>query len=826
MKLKNIVIITFCLLTIVATGQNSLKGKVVDFSTAQSVPGAVVFLPQLNVGATSDSTGHYAIKGLPKGNYTVEVQLLGYTTITKQVNIDGEVKVNFTLFPTAALRQDVVITALGNITTNQRSPVPVDVVSHDALLQTTATNVVDAIATQPGVTAVTTGPGVSKPEVRGLGFNRVLTTFDGVRQEDFQWGDEHGIQIDPYAVYDAEIIRGPASLQYGSDAVGGVVSFKSAPFPESGTIQGSILTEYQTNNGLIGSSFNVSGNNNGVVWDARGSENVAHCYQDPKDGYVWGTAYNEYNGRFTIGLNRDWGYSHFTFSALKRTIEIPDGNRDSATGEFAFDFPINGKVYPDKTNFLSYNPTSVGYQQIEHDMVSWQNSLNIGSGHLMVDVAYSMDHREEIDSGSVAALNMNMFSVPYSVKYQVQGDSNGFKLTAGVNGMYEQMNNAPEAPAPYVSVFLVPSYSLFDAGGFGILEKDYKKLTLSGGVRYDTRHETGESLYLIHPGTSSQAVVAQGTSAEYTNFPGFKGDYDGVSGCLGASYLLPDDFYVKANLSRSYRAPAITQVGENGIHPGTNNFEIGDPNLKPEAGNEADLAFGYNGGALSFEADGFYNNITNFIFASRLVNKAGEDSLTSGYPTFKFAATDAVLEGVDAYLNIHPSFIKWLELDNGFTYVYSVLPNGTDSTRHVPFTPAPRLTTDLKLKLVNRRGIFSGSYIKLGLAHYWAQNDIYSANLTELPSVAYTLFNVGFGTNLVNPKTLKTICMFYVNVTNLGNLAYYDHTSRTQYFLAYNNAPVVVTNPAQGIYNMGRNIGFKLVFPIGIKNSKADSNNG
>ncbi|HSY75558.1 MAG TPA: TonB-dependent receptor plug domain-containing protein, partial [Bacteroidia bacterium] len=357
MKFKHILIILSCIVSACVQGQNSLHGKITDALSGQTVWGAVIYIPQLQLGTTSDSAGKYNLSPIPKGSYLVEVRLLGYNTTTKQVMIKGETTINFILSISATDKDEVVITGLGNVTTQERSPTPVSLVSHQMIIENSSTNVVDAIATQPGITAITTGPGVSKPEVRGLGFNRVLTTFDGVRQQDFQWGDEHGIQIDQYAIYDAEIIRGPASLQYGSDAVGGVVSFKSAPFPESGTVQGSALVEYQTNNGLIGTSEDVGGNNNGFVWDLRASSNEAHCYQDPKDGYVWSTAFREENARLVLGLNKNWGYSRLTFSVLHRTIEIPDGNRDSATGQFKFDFPINGQVLPSKPNFLSYDPT-------------------------------------------------------------------------------------------------------------------------------------------------------------------------------------------------------------------------------------------------------------------------------------------------------------------------------------------------------------------------------------------------------------------------------------------------------------------------------------
>jgi iron complex outermembrane recepter protein len=814
--MKNIFILLILLLIANYAGAQSLCGTVSDSSNGQSIPGAVVYFPQLKLNATTDIKGYYKISPLPKGTYTVEVEILGYATVTKSVTINGDVTLNFPMIVSSASTKEVVVTALGNITIARRAPVPVTMVTHDALIQSTSTNVVDGIATLPGITAITTGPGVSKPEVNGLGFNRVLTLFDGVRQQDFQWGDEHGIQIDPYAVYDAEIIRGAASLQYGSDAVGGVVSFKSAPFPQNGTIAGSVLAEYQTNNGLIGNSEDIGGNKNGFVWDLRVSDEQAHCYQDPKDGYVWSTAFREDNARLVLGLNKDWGYTRLTASILHRTIEIPDGNRDSATGQFKFDFPINGQLYPTRSNFLSYDPTYVGYQQIEHDEVVWQNSINVGNGRILADVSYEQDHREEIDTATVPLLNMWMYDIPYSLKYQVESES-GLKLTTGVNGYYENMHNNAEAPSPYVSVFLVPSYSLFDIGGFAILEKDYKNLTLSGGLRYDTRSETAQSLFLLHPGISSQVEVPAGTPNADTNFTGFKTTYSGFSGSLGASYQLPGNSYVKANIAKSYRAPAITEAGENGIHPGTSNYEIGDPGLKPESGYEADVAFGNNGKDINFEIDGFYNYIQNFIYANRLASKSGGDSLNQGFPTFKFQSNTAVIAGVSAYFNIHPADTKWIEIDNGFTYIYSLILNQTDSTQHVPWTPAPRLTSEVKLKLADgHNSIFRATYIKFGLTKSWAQNNIYSANWTELPSLPYVLYNAGIGTDFVNPKTSKVICSFFINVTNLTNVAYVDHTSRPQYFLAYNGVnPVPVTQASQGIYNMGRNIGFKLIFPIG-----------
>jgi iron complex outermembrane recepter protein len=794
----------------------SLSGSITDSASHQPISGAVVYIPQLKLGATTDVKGNYKITSIPNGAYDVEVEVLGCANIIKQVTIKGNVALNFSMTVSSyCLSKEVIVTALGNVTSTQCSPVPVTMVAHDAMLQETSSTVIDAIATQPGIAETTEGPGTTKPQINGLGFNRVLTLMDGERQEDFEWGDDHGILIDPYAVYDAEIIRGAASLQYGANAEAGVISFKSEPFAESGTVQGSVLTEYQTNNGYIGTSEDIGGNDNGFVWDVRASGEEAHCYWNPKDGYVWGSAYAQQNARATIGLDEKWGYSRLSVSLLHRQIEVPDGNRDSATGQFEFDTPQNGQLYPTRINFFSYNPDIAGCKILDEDEVWWQNSFNVGAGKIGADVGFTESVHHDIDTGTVGEGNMDVHDIPYSLNYQVEGGKSGLKFTGGVNGMYEFESNDPEPPAPYIGDFEIPNYTDFDIGGYAILEWDYKNLTLSGGLRYDYRNMIGQSMYLLNANTPEQQQVPAETPGAITQFLPFNNTYTAPSGSIGASYQLSQNNYVKINLAKSYREPAINELTSNNLNIGSNAFQLGNINLKAEQGYEVDVAYGNNGGDISFEADGFYNYINNFIFADRLAAKNGGDSILSGYPVFQYVSNTAIVAGVSGYFNIHPADTKWIELDNGFTYTYSYLPNQTDSTNHVPWTPAPRLTSEVKFKLPDGHSILNATYIEIGTEHDWAQNNIYSALYTELPSTAYTLYNAGVGTNFVNKKNKRVICSLFINCTNLMNIAYVNHLNLAQYFQSYNGRIVTVTQQSQGIYNMGRNIGFKLVFPIG-----------
>ena len=805
-------------------GTEEFTGTITNKATGQPITGATIYIPDLKITAIADKDGHYVLKQLPKSSYLIQVTAIGFAGLTEIVDFATTSKQDFQLTPSWNMLADAVVTSLGNTTSKLRTPIPVTVVTHNMFIQQSSTNVIDAIALQPGLNQITEGPGISKPVINGFGYNRVLTLLDGQRQEEFQWGDEHGVLIDPYNVYDAEIIRGAASLQYGANAIAGVINFKTQPSPENGTIRGNWQSEYQSNNGLIGNSITLGGNNNCFIWDLRGSYELAHCFWDPKDGYVWGTAFTQSNLAATVGVDRSWGYSRLTLSAFHRQVEVPDGNRDSATGQFAFDQALpNGQSIVAKSNFLSYSPTIPQYQVLQHDRLWWQNSINVGKGRVIADIGYTQSRRREaVDSAFVGQAHMFVHDIPYSFKYQSVNAQTGLKLTTGINGMYEFQKNFAEAPTPYISVFLIPNYTDLDLGGYGILEKDFKRLTLSGGIRYDVRHIVGQSMYLLNINTPQQEQVPAGTPGAYDQFTAFNNTYTGVSASIGATYQFPGHQYIKLNLAKSYRAPSINELSSNELSPGSNAFELGNLRLKAEHGYEIDFAYGNNGSEVNYELGGYYNYIDNFIFSDRLGSVNGGDSILVGEPVFQYVANNAISAGITATLNIHPSAVRWLEWNNGFTWSYSYFPGQTDSTQHIPFTPAPRWTSTLKFRLNDQpHSVLSSAYVYFGLAKYWAQHDIYSALYTELPSFAYTLFNTGIGMNFVNPINKHVVCSFMVNCTNLFNIAYVDHLSHNQYFLAYNGGTIAtVTQQSQGIYNMGRNIGLKLIVPFDFTRSK------
>ena len=312
----------------------SLSGKITDVKTGAPLPGASIFIHDIRIGATAGNDGSYKISSFPSGSYVVEASSVGYKSVAENILINGDTKYDFILEENYTESSEVVVTGVSKATQIKRNPVPVVSVSHDYLITNLSTNIIDGIAKIPGIRGVTTGPNVSKPIIRGLGFNRILTLYDGVRQEGQQWGDEHGIEVDQYGIQKIEIIKGPASLSYGSDALAGVVNLiPIQPAPEGKTI-GDIISDYQTNNKYIGGSAMLASTKKGFEWMGRISHKMATNYRNKFDGRVFGTSFNETDASAFIGLHRQWGYSTLNFVLFDDQQEIPDGSRDSASRRF------------------------------------------------------------------------------------------------------------------------------------------------------------------------------------------------------------------------------------------------------------------------------------------------------------------------------------------------------------------------------------------------------------------------------------------------------------------------------------------------------------
>jgi len=797
----------------------SLLGKITDTYDVPII-GATIYLPELNIAATSDSLGHYKLERLPQKRLIIQVSSIGYKTISEDIDLKTLTKKDFKMKESSVEMKEVVVTGVSRATEIKRNPMPMLVVSQADIEKSTPSNIIDAIANLPGISAITTGPNISKPSIHGLGYNRIITMEDGIRQEGQQWGDEHGIEVDQNSIDRVEIIKGPASLMYGSDAIGGVVNLLTAKPVPDGKIEGSFSSLYGTNNGLFNESLKLQGNHHGLVWGVTASYKAAKDYENKHDGRVYATNFNEKDFRAMIGLNRSWGHSYFNASVFDDLQAIPDGSRDSLTRKFTQQITEADTYRPIVSNSTlnSYSIPTL-HQHVQLYRIYNNSSFNIGDGHLLVNLGYQYSHRQEFthpEDADVPGLNLKLSTLTYDVKYDFD-IANGYETTFGVNGMYQ--NNT----LGYSTDFPIPAYKEFDFGPFFVEKKSFGKLDLLAGIRYDVRLFKSQATY-VDTTTAYTSIYSGSNPTENPNviqqFSALNKTFSGASGSFGATYNFSDNFLLKGNIARGFRAPSIAELSANGPDPGSQIYHVGQSDFKPEFSVQEDIGAFLTLPNVSASVEVFNNNIENYIFQQQMldangnverVNSDGSSNPNGLYTKFGYTQTKARIMGGEFSLDIHP--LSWLHFENSLTLTYgtNLGNNGhmADSLKYLPFIPPLHTHSELRVNFAKGVYKFRNMYASVGFDHFDPQDRYFAAYGTETYTPGYNLLSAGFGGNLVNAKRKKIIELF-VEGTNLANVSYQSNMSRLKYF--DNSSVPADVNP--GIYNMGRNISLKVIVPM------------
>lgn len=784
-----------------ATAQ-SIQGRVMDQNTKEPIPFASVYVPDLKIGAATDTTGGFIIRGLPSGTFLLEVSVIGYASRVIKAPT-GTQTIEIFLSSSVTEMQELVITGSSSHMERAKNPVPILPLKRDILLQNASSNLIDGLAKLPGISQLSTGPAISKPIIRGLGYNRVVVLRNGMRQEGQQWGDEHGIELDEYEVDRIEIIKGPGSLLYGSDAMAGVVNFLTPRPVLEGTTRGEWLTGYQSNGNLFGNSLMLTGNKKGFNWLGRLSQKVAGNYSNPKDGRVLNSGFEEYDGSLNLGINRKWGFSQLQFSSFNQKLGLIEGERD-ANGNFTKPVAINPDSVADvpvsQGEMKGYqNNIGVPYQRINHTRVVLTNNIFFGESNLLVNLGWQQNRRREFgDAATPEETSLHFLLDTYNLdaKYFFP-ERNGWKITSGISSQYQENKN-------FGAEYLIPSYRTIDGGIFGFVQKQSGRWYFSGGLRYDYRHLNSDALYLDADGRPTSA------SSGEEKFSSFDRDFSNVTGSLGTSFQITDRTVVRLNVSRGFRMPNLSELGSNGKHEGTFRYEVGNHDLKPETSFQADGGISVNTDHVSFEANIFYNRIQQYIFLEKLKSTSGTDSIADPLdpaPVFKFVQGNAELFGGEIAIDIHPHPLDWIHFENSFSFVRGIQLDKPDSMRNLPFMPPPKFQSEIRFQSDRGIGAFRNAYFKIDGLYYFKQDLIFSAFGTETPTSDYFLVNLGAGCNVMASKG-KTIAKLFLSANNVFDIAYQSHLSRLKY------APVNPVTNLPGVYNPGRNITVKVIIPF------------
>ncbi|MBI2967869.1 MAG: TonB-dependent receptor [Bacteroidetes bacterium] len=803
--------------------QNSLSGEITGKESGEPLYGAVVYLPDLKTGATTGEKGEYFISNLPAGKFIIEVKYLGYSSLLVKVEISGPTHLNVTLEPSHIEIREVVVTGVSTSTDKKLNPMPVMAVKSGDFLLHPSANIIDAISRKPGISQITTGSAISKPVIRGLGYNRVVTLFNGFRQEGQQWGDEHGVEIDENSVHRVEIVKGPGSLIYGSDAIAGVVNFIPPPPAEAGTVKGELLMNYQSNNGLRAWSAMNCGNIKNVFWNVRTTTKNAGNFTNRYDGKVYNSGFAEMDAEAFSGTTGKWGFSQLELSRFNLTAGMIGGERDS-TGKFLKSFVIKDTVAgtrPVSRYELYRKVIEVPYQEISHTRAGSMNNLIIGRSSLRINAAIQQNIRKEFSNvfdANEPEMVLRLNTLNYDIKY-VFPEKEGREFVCGLNGMFQDNKNSGHE-------FLIPDYDLFDAGGFLTLKQETGRVHLQGGIRYDFRDIDAYELFLDSTGVPASSTSGQGIMKKFSSLDKI---FTSPSGSFGLTVVnQKKNVSGKFNLSRGFRTPNIAELASNGVHEGTFRYETGNENLKPETVTQLDAGMIYENDHVSFDFAVFTNYIRNFIFLQNTgdyFTGVNESGLENVIPVYRFNQTDAVIRGGEVSLDLHFHPVDWLHFENSFSYLENTLTGMPDSMQHIPFSPPPRCQSELRADISKAGKKFRNIYAKIEYDYLFLQKNIFLAYGTETVTPSYDLFNAGAGFTLVsksNPtnfpdsaqglmsRPVKNILSVYFSVNNIFDTPYQDHLSRLKY------APVNPATGRRGIFNMGRNFSVKVIIPLDI----------
>ena len=520
------------------------------------------------------------------------------------------------------LLPDVVVTESYQQRQAKKSALAVDVVDQDFLRKHFTGNFMQAMENIPGVQAMDIGSGFSKPMIRGMGFNRIAVLENGIKQEGQQWGADHGLELDAFNIGTVNVLKGPSSLLYGSDAMGGVIDITSPPVPSVDMLFGDVTLLGKSVNGTLGGSFMLGIKKSFWYAQVRYSEQHFGDYRIPTDTIVYLTQKMPVYGRKlknTAGIERNIGFfAQYQRQRYKANYSV--SNVYQKTGFFpgAHGIPDVSRVEDDGDSRNMELP----YSKVNHLKVTTLQQYAWEKLVLSGDFGFQNNHREEWsvfhthygsqpvpekDPDKELAFNLNTLSA--SVKVRFIGSSS-WEHALGWDGQHQRNDISGYS-------FLLPEYYRSTTGLLWLTTyKPNNVISVSGGMRYDYGY--------IHISSHEDAYLAdylrkQGYDEEQVehykwNSHAVKKKFGDYSFSLGLVWTPSERHMVKANVGRSFRLPGANELAANGVHHGTFRHEQGDTNLKSEQGWQMDASYNLRYNGFSISVSPFVSWFSNYIF--------------------------------------------------------------------------------------------------------------------------------------------------------------------------------------------------------------------
>ena len=691
-----------------------LSGLVTD--TAGAPLGDVrVTVLEANRSTDTGPEGRFSFSQLSSGTYGISFARVGYAPVIRRVRIGGaDVTVTVEMRPTLVELPSLQVTATPIATTALTAPQPTSVVSGADLAAAQAPTLGETLEGLAGVRNLTTGQGVGKPVIRGLTGNRVLVLADGQRLENAQWGDEHGPNVETATAERIEVIRGPASVLYGSDAIGGVINVVSRELPDAigrePFASAVVSAGYATGTASPQGSAVLEGGVGRVGWRATGSALDADDVDTPAgklaNSGMWTAA-----GSGSLGYRGSWGSVATTVSHRQEKLEIHEDPAEE--------------------------PAATPFQRVGDTRVALEANVPFGLNRFQLDAGWERNRRREFEEADATEVALGLETESWTANVHVHHQPLGrFEGIVGTSFQRASLTKFGEET-------LVPPHQSWAYGVYGYEQLETGRWHLSFGARADRR-------------------VLDVEEDDALGVPAARRAWNSVTGNVGAVYRVAEPVSLVLNVGRGYRAPSAFDLYANGVHEGTVRFERGNPDLDTETSYNTDLAVRVQANRLGAEVGTFYNHIAGYVYP----DPTGQMDPESGLQIYDITQGDARLVGIETALDWHPTALLHLSANADYTH-------GTNLTTDQPlaFVPPLRVAGQVKLEPESFAGLLN-PYLSLDVETNARQS---RPDPEEFAPDGYTLVSVGAGVVVPAGGLLTAIDL---SVSNLFDAEYRGFLNR------------------------------------------------
>jgi len=755
-------IIIFILIRFTAIGQStfSIMGIVTD-NKKVALTGASITIHEIQKSAISDNDGHFVFEQVPSGEYHLHISFLGYKCVHYNIVkvVDKNVSYEFVMEPDNTNLNEVVIEGNSEKKRKQQKTTAVEFIDNRFIEQSLNSNLIKSIERLPGISSIDIGQGFSKPVIRGLSFNRVAVTENGVKQEGQQWGADHGLEIDQFGIENIEIVKGPASLIYGSDAIGGVIQINPNRIPQKKTLEASFQTLFKSVNNLIGSSLMSKYRNNDWYYNLRFTQTEFSDYKVPADSFFYNrfrlpihnkilknTAGNEKNIYFSVGILKPQYKSTLTIS-----------NVHSKTGFFpgSHGIPSADKLLDDGNKRNIQLP----YQSVNHLKIINSSKIYLPNGGIEFNVGYQNNFRQEWSLFHTHYPNQKAPEINPDLELEFRLNT----LSSEVKYKYITKKNELEAG-------LSSQYQLNDVGGYIFLLSKYKRTTLgafvfnkfiinknfilTGGLRFDYGKTDISQFYSVY----AQDYKSKDFVVNFRDF----------SWAFGFSYNLSGNLNIKAHVGKSFRMPNASELSANGIHHGSFRYEVGDNSITSEYSYQFDMGLNYSSEIFQIEISPFANYFPNFIFlsptGSYLHPNGREIAEADAGQVYQYQQSESFRAGGEIMITYKP--MANLSIITSAEYIYA-----SDLNYPIPFTPPLNIYSEISYTVPKLFKVLNNTTFSINANFASPQNRVAR---NELKTPGYHIYNFSFSTDVLISKTNVN---FALQIQNILNTKYFNHLS-------------------------------------------------